>query len=568
MNYANQSLVLPANKKRSFRFVISLLVFSLFSQAAGAGADVYTFLTNQSTVVQVGGRGIYETYPIGGQFWLSVDFDAGVASFEVVDANLLEPSGFLFTQDLDELFNMTELAGTIVDDSIIEFQGNAVDDVYTDIRFTLTFIDDSVHLVGEVNPHCVDCYYYDLEAVARRKFAAGTGEPNDPFLIYTPEQMNAIGNEPNNLDKHFRLMADIDLSEFIGTDFNIIGSSYNSAFSGTFDGQGHIIRNFTFTNQSKDIVGLFGCISRTSEIRNIDLVDANIVGKSYVGSLVGYSNGGSVSNCNVTGNVQAWQYTGGMIGINMNKALTQNCCAIVNVSGSITTGGLVGANSTSYISNCFVDGSISGSSITGGITGRQDYGTVSNSFSSCVVSGRGDMIGGLVGRNNYSLVSGCYATGEVRGDEMVGGLVGFSDSDISNCYSSARVVGSNNVGGLLGYNIYGYISYSYSTGEVTGGGNVGALLGYDYGTCFYTSCFWNLDIQPSFFGISNAVEPDIVGITTKQMKRQKTFTTAGWDFVDETKNGTEDIWWILEDQDYPRLWWELNVDGSMALTEN
>ena len=25
----------------------------------------------------------------------------------------------------------------------------------------------------------------------------------------------------------------------------------------------------------------------------------------------------------------------------------------------------------------------------------------------------------------------------------------------------------------------------------------------------------------------------------------------------ETPNGTEDIWWILEGQDYPRLWWEL-----------
>jgi len=27
-----------------------------------------------------------------------------------------------------------------------------------------------------------------------------------------------------------------------------------------------------------------------------------------------------------------------------------------------------------------------------------------------------------------------------------------------------------------------------------------------------------------------------------------------WDFVDETANGTDDIWWILEGQDYPRLW--------------
>jgi hypothetical protein len=34
------------------------------------------------------------------------------------------------------------------------------------------------------------------------------------------------------------------------------------------------------------------------------------------------------------------------------------------------------------------------------------------------------------------------------------------------------------------------------------------------------------------------------------------FLEAGWDFVDEATNGNEDIWWILERQDYPRLWWE------------
>ena len=31
---------------------------------------------------------------------------------------------------------------------------------------------------------------------------------------------------------------------------------------------------------------------------------------------------------------------------------------------------------------------------------------------------------------------------------------------------------------------------------------------------------------------------------------------VGWDFVDETANGTEDIWWIDEGNGYPRLWWE------------
>jgi hypothetical protein len=36
----------------------------------------------------------------------------------------------------------------------------------------------------------------------------------------------------------------------------------------------------------------------------------------------------------------------------------------------------------------------------------------------------------------------------------------------------------------------------------------------------------------------------------------QTYLAAGWDFVGETANGTEDIWWILEGQDYPRLSWE------------
>jgi len=47
-----------------------------------------------------------------------------------------------------------------------------------------------------------------------------------------------------------------------------------------------------------------------------------------------------------------------------------------------------------------------------------------------------------------------------------------------------------------------------------------------------------------------------VGKTTAEMQTAGTFLNAGWDFVDETENGTEDIWRILEGQDYPRLWWE------------
>ena len=48
-----------------------------------------------------------------------------------------------------------------------------------------------------------------------------------------------------------------------------------------------------------------------------------------------------------------------------------------------------------------------------------------------------------------------------------------------------------------------------------------------------------------------------MGKTTAEMQTATTFLDADWDFVDETENGTEDIWWIDEGLDYPRLWWEI-----------
>ena len=36
---------------------------------------------------------------------------------------------------------------------------------------------------------------------------------------------------------------------------------------------------------------------------------------------------------------------------------------------------------------------------------------------------------------------------------------------------------------------------------------------------------------------------------------------TGQGVVVRAENGTEDIWWILEGQDYPRLWWALIAEN-------
>ena len=49
---------------------------------------------------------------------------------------------------------------------------------------------------------------------------------------------------------------------------------------------------------------------------------------------------------------------------------------------------------------------------------------------------------------------------------------------------------------------------------------------------------------------------------TLDMHTASTFLESGWDFINETENGAEDIWWIDEGKDYPRLWWELEDEEA------
>ena len=53
---------------------------------------------------------------------------------------------------------------------------------------------------------------------------AGSGDANDPYQIWDANDMQAIGADPPYWDMHFKLMADIDLSRFDGTSFNVIGN--------------------------------------------------------------------------------------------------------------------------------------------------------------------------------------------------------------------------------------------------------------------------------------------------------------------------------------------------------
>ncbi len=164
------------------------------------------------------------------------------------------------------------------------------------------------------------------------------------------------------------------------------------------------------------------------------------------------------------------------------------------------------------------------------------------------ITGLGHYIGGGVGRNS-GIVKTSRSIGLVNGGTNVGGLAGANEGIILSSYSSGFVSATHYcLGGLVGNNS-GQIVASFQTGLVRNGKNsIGGLVRFGP-VGDVVSSFWDTETS------GQAVSYGGTGLITTEMQNINTFLDAGWDFVDETGNGTEDIWWMPEG-DYPRLWWE------------
>jgi hypothetical protein len=227
-------------------------------------------------------------------------------------------------------------------------------------------------------------------------YGGGAGTAEDPFLISSAEQLNTIAGNPGDLYRHFKLTADIDLGAYTGTDFNTIGSRFDFAFGGVFDGNNHSISNFTYTCTDANYVGLFGYIDgAAAEIKDLDLIDPNVnaASRDDVGSLVGYIRRGSISRCSAQGGtVTGRNCVGGLVGRNYLGTIA-DCYASTNVVGDANLGGLVGRTYVE-VTNCYSTGSVSQSAdVTGGLVGF-NHGEIASSFWDEQTSGQESGAGG------------------------------------------------------------------------------------------------------------------------------------------------------------------------------
>lgn len=398
--------------------------------------------------------------------------------------------------------------------------------------------------------------------------------------LCTISNVNQLQAMKDHLDGNFALDSHVDASNtrFPGganDGFAPIGTR-DKPFTGSFDGRGHNILKLYINRPASSGVGLFGQAGPEAEIKNVQLVEAEVHGRTKVGALIGY-NKGTVTNAHSTGTVAGTQIedftaVGGLIGANEGGTIT-NSSSTASARGREFVGGLVGSNWRGTIANSSSDSFVeSYDGAAGGLVGISDEATTTNSFSTGEVTGASRFAGGLVGVNNNATIRLSYSTATVRGSREVGGLVGqnFEGGTIETSYSSGSVTGTEeSVGGLVGFNGSGgtitnsysmsnvdgtgadgvgglvgindetssTVRDSFSVGAVTGASSVGGLVGHNSGTI--VASFWDTETSAVAYG-------DGEGKNTSEMKQQSTFT--GWSF-----EGSLPVWKIDEGVDYPDL---------------
>jgi hypothetical protein len=270
---------------------------------------------------------------------------------------------------------------------------------------------------------------------AQAQFAGGTGTETDPWQVATAEHLNEVRNHRAD---HFLQIADIDLSD--AGEFIPLAASRENNFLGTYDGGGHVVSNLTVRlGGSNNGQALFGFLGDTGVIRNLGVVNADVIGGSNTAALVGRNEGGLVRNCWSTGTVRseagAHVNTGGLVGFMLNGALVENSHSIVDVSTTgRRAGGLVGTNDGATISNSYATGTVisereADNAWSGGLVGEAiGDAQVIGSWASVVVDAH--LIGGFAGAAAASVeLTQNYWDVEASGisEAMAGG-----DADVSD----------------------------------------------------------------------------------------------------------------------------------------
>ena len=257
-------------------------------------------------------------------------------------------------------------------------------DIFKDTDSAWDFTDNGLPILKNVGgvqfselPKCMTGVGFD-----------GFGIKTNPYLIEDAEDLKLLAEKVNSgttyEGKYFKQTANIDLEDLENEpNWTPIGKE-NNPFKGIFNGDGHQITNLEVTGNSNN-AGLFG-----------------------------YVDGAIIQNCNVTGEVNGYDYVGGVVGNAYGKTQILSCSFRGDVTGE-----------DSYI---------------GGIAGSA-RGTIKNCYALADVTATEFIAGGIAGYAYHVTIENCYYGGNVSARNTAGGIAGFvSGSTIKNCVSLAKSV--------------------------------------------------------------------------------------------------------------------------------
>ena len=261
-------------------------------------------------------------------------------------------------------------------------------------------------------------YTYTV-SLAAAKDLGYTIESNGSYTVTSADGLMNVAELVNGgkTDINITLDKNIDLT---GKDWTPIGTDYDNSYKGTFDGGGHTITGLTVTTNDQ-FVGLFGSIGYAGTVKNVVMDGIQITSNhslGYAGGVAGFSWGGTIENCSVSGSVSGTVSVGGVVGIQWEASIT-GCSSSATVKGMVQVGGVAGeTNSGATMAACYA---------TGNVTIEID--PIDNILG-----------GGLVGFNAGSSVLACYATGNVTstgsstGYMHIGGFLGNNYTTVTACY--------------------------------------------------------------------------------------------------------------------------------------
>ncbi len=293
----------------------------------------------------------------------------------------------------------------------------------------------------------------------------GNFDANKTYVIRRKEDLVALQTLTNagksTKGINFILGCDIDMT---GVNWQGIGKTEALAFQGNFDGNGYTISNLkgskglfgyvkgdatatTDPNNGANVSASYGHISNVV-LQNVDIDSTT----QETGALIGKNVGGYVDNCYASGDVNAKNWTGGMIGHNIKGAITSST-SNVNISNATNcTGGFIGHDTNGILEHCISTGNVKGTSSVGGLIGHETAGGTGFIFQSATTSNvsatssGGAFIGAIDGGCKATVIGSQYsgASGKPPVGSGAGNMTSNGNDD-SLTQGSTKIVTTTNI---------------------------------------------------------------------------------------------------------------------------